>query len=278
MVAHTTLGMTQFNARIKEIYKDNENYVFNLVGQESTEIYYHMLGKNIVFSAKPEDILGYNPVGIVVHQPPREWLVDAHNGHSPERWVENDILHNSVIPHNGCPWGMTNTPDHALQAVLMDKSRQFGYQIPATPYGLIAFVPEYADLSQVAGVRDWWHTDGIYIWKEDISEKLTGMSAATTLQSAFEEGAKQLPFRVNGYAFLNILKIKKNHYRLYLIDPGYLDPANRNVQVKIQMKGIFEAIDILNGNPVSIKDSEINVEIPAGSLRIIDVTRDDLTM
>lgn len=278
MVAHTTLGMTQFNARIKEIFNRDDDYLFNLAGRESTEIYYHMLGRNIVFSPEPEEVLGYNPTGIVVHKPSEEWLVDAHNGHSPEKWEGSLELHNAIIPHNGCPWGMTNTPSHALQKVLLGKSRQFGYQIPATPYGLIAFVSEHADLDQVTGIQEWWHTDGIYIWKDENSQKLTGESAAVALRDSFDEGARKIPFRLEGYAFLNVHKIRNGHYRLYVIDPGYIDPDPRDVIIKIQIQGEYEAKDILSKKNVDIIDNSIQMHIPAGTLRIIDVIADSMAL
>jgi hypothetical protein len=166
LVTHTTMGMTQISSRIREIMPSSNTADFETIGKESTEIFYHLLGKGIILSPERENILGYSPVGMVVHKPPHKWLVDAHNGHSPERWVDDEELNNAVFPHNGNLWGMTNTPEHAFQKILFNKNRQFGYQVPPTPYGLVAFVPEFADLKNVSGVSEWWHTDGVYVWKE----------------------------------------------------------------------------------------------------------------
>ncbi len=271
MTAHTTLGMSLLSTRINEIYEREGHYRINRTGEESTGIFYHMLGKGLVFSPEPDEVLGYNPIGFVVHRPPEKWLTDAHNGHAPEKWEEDEELHQAVMPHNGCLWGITPTPDHAIQSVLMDKKRQFGYQIPPTPYGLIAFVPEQAELDNVQQIDEWWHTDGIYVWKEG-GEKLTGNQAAEALKIDFERGAERLPFRVKGYAFLNTLKLSDGHYRLYLIDPGWLDPAEREVTVMIQVDGNFKAEDILSNENMNIDNNRIDATIPAGSLRIIDVT------
>lgn len=275
LVAHTTMGMTEISTRIREITTESDNASFEVIGQESTEIFYHLLGKGIVFSPERENILGYSPIGMVVHQPADKWLLDAHNGHSPERWVEDRELHNAVIPHNGSLWGMTNTPAHALQKVLFNKDRQFGSQIPAAPYGLVAFVPEFADLDNVAHVHDWWHTDGIYVWKEG-GPKLTGMEAVNALRRDFEKAAEKLPFRqvnTEDAVFMQAIKIEEGHYRLVLVDPGWINPKAHNVEINIQLEGHFEAINILEKQTYQLSDSKFGIHLPAGLFSIVDVIK-----
>jgi hypothetical protein len=60
--------------------------------------------------------------------------------------------------------------------------------------------------------------------------------------------------------------------RSYLIDPGYIEPQTRHVIGHIQKKGNYETRDILEGLSVNITDHTMNIEIPAGSMRIINVT------
>jgi lambda-carrageenase len=234
LVAHTTMGMTEISTRIREIMPVSDSTTFETTGKESTKIFYHLLGKGIIYSPERENILGYSPIGMVVHKPQKKWLEDAHNGHSPEKWEDDEELHYAVIPHNGSLWGMTNTPAHALQKVLFNKERQFGNQIPATPYGLVAFVSEYTNLDDVANIEEWWHTDGIYVWK-DGGSKLTGMDAANALRADFEKAANKLPFRqanTNDAVFMQIIRVKEGHYRLVLVDPGWINPAARNIESK----------------------------------------------
>lgn len=275
LVAHTTMGMTEISTRIREIISELGTPSFEVVGKESTEIFYHMLGKGIVFSPERENILGYSPIGFVVHEPPKKWLLDAHNGHSPEKWVEDEELHHAVIPHNGSLWGMTNTPAHALQKVLFNKERQFGLQVPATPFGLVAFVPEFADLDDVAHVNEWWHTDGINVWKEG-GPKLKGMEAAHVLKADFERAAEKLPFRqVNAEdaVFMQTIKIVEGHYRLVLVDPGWINPADHQVDIKIQLEGEFEAFNILDKQSIPMTGPGFGIHVPAGLFSIIDVIK-----
>jgi len=194
-----------------------------------------MLGKGIIFTPEREDIVGMSRIGIAVHQPPDKWLEDAHNFYHPELWEDDPELHNAVFPHLGSMWGNTETPEHAIQKVLLEKKRQFGYNVPATPYGPFVIVPAYADLTAVPIVEEWWHTDGIYIWREG-GEKLTGMEAAEALKSSFEKAAEKLPFRASGHVFFQTVKLSENTYRLYAIDSEWLEPQDRDVTIKVQLE------------------------------------------
>ncbi len=273
LVSHTTLGMTWVNTRIREVLPVGDSYEFTSIGQESTQLFFHLLGKGLVRSPAPEDILGYSPIGIVVHKPSELFLRDAHNGHAPELWVGSEELQQAVLPHNGNLWGMTTTPEHALTRVLFNKERQFGYQVPPTPYGLVAFVPSQTVLENVEGVSEWWHTDGISIWKEE-GPRLTGSAAAEQLLMEFKEAAERLPFRQlnpDQAVFMNTHRIGAGHYRLYLVDPGWLDPQDHLIEVKIQMSGQFTAKDLLTGDPFLIKDNSFSVPVHAGLFTIVDV-------
>lgn len=210
-----------------------------------------------------------------MHKPPQKWLEDAHNGHTPETWEEDPELHNALFPHNGNLWGMTNTPDHAFQKVIFNKQRQFGYQVPATPYGLVAFVPAQTNLDDVANVTDWWHTDGIYIWKER-GERLTGKEAARALEEDFSEAANKLPFRqVHDAVFMQIIRMKNNHYRLVLVDNGWINPKEREINIKVQMEGNFTAVNALDKSGYEISGDHFKVPVPAGLFTIVDVKRID---
>jgi hypothetical protein len=273
LVAHTTMGMTQISSRIREIMPSADSSVFEVTGKESTEILFHLLGKGIIFSPDREDALGYSPIGMVVHRPPQKWLKDAHNGHAPDMWEDDEELHHAVLPHNGCLWGMTNTPEHALQKVLFNKGRQFGYEIPATPYGLVAFVPEFTNLDDVAHIKDWWHTDGIYVWKQG-GPKLTGEEAAVALKADFKQAAEKLPFRQTSKAvFLQVLKMGDDHFRLVLVDPGWIDPRDREVEVKIQLEGDYGVKNILSKQEYEVTENNFMVKVPAGLFAVVDVKK-----
>jgi len=269
LVAHTLLGGADYVLRITDIAEENGSFSFTDIGHESVEIFLHLLGKGLVFPPEREQIVGVSPVGIAVHTPPDKWLRDGHNGHNPQNWEDDPELQAAVLPHNGCLWGMTPTPEHALQRVLLNKMRQFGYNVPPTPYGPFVIVPALADLDAVRHVEQWWHTDGIRIWRRG-GPRLTGASAARALRESFEEAAEKLPFRVQGNVFFQAIRVEQGRYRLYAIDPGWLDPQDRDVTLRVQLDGRFAVSDLLSGERLPVRDRTVALRVPAGSLRILE--------
>jgi outer membrane protein assembly factor BamB len=273
LVAQAALGGTQYRAYGPLVAMRGEQPALTDYGRESAEIFLHLLGKGLLIPPRPEAMAGLSRVGLAVHAPPEKWLVDGHNGHSPQLWRDDPELNEAILPHNGCTWGNSPTPPHALQAVAFHKQRQFGYFVPPTPYGVIAFVPAQADLPRVAGVEEWWHTDGISLWR-DGGPRRTGPAAAEAFRVSLESAAAQLPFRTVGDdVFFQTVQVAPDCYQIYAIDPGWLDPAERRVRVRIQLPGIFAVRDLLSGDALPVTDHQFPLEVPAGSLRILEAVR-----
>ncbi len=62
-------------------------------------------------------------------------------------------------------------------------------------------------------------------------------------------------------------------YRLYAIDPGWLDPHDRELSVAIQTPGEFRVRDLLSGEAVAVQGGRFRMDVPAGSLRICEAVR-----
>jgi hypothetical protein len=269
LVAHTVLGAADFEFRISDRSVAGEQTGFTLLGRESTEIFLHLLGKDVVLTPRPDQMAALSPVGIAMHQPSARFLADAHNGHAPQNWVPDPELENGVLPYNGSLWGLTRTAPQALTRALFRKQRQFGYFVPPTSYGIIAMVPAGADLGQVAGVEEWWHTDGVWLWREG-QPKLTGMAAAKALEASAASAARKLPFRASGDdVFFQAIRLGAGVYRLYAIDPGWLDPKARRIRITGRGRS-WRLRDLLSGEAVPVRNGAAELEVPAGSLRILE--------
>jgi hypothetical protein len=269
LVAECVLGADRFYVRMDNYHGDR----FTAMAEEGVGLFLDMLGKGIVFAPRPEQMVGASRIGFAVHFPSEKWFDGNWSGHAVDSWTEDAELAGAVIPHGSVVWGNTPTPPHALQAVLLNKKRQFGAHVPATPYGPFVFVPAQADLSKVPFVDEWWHTDGIHIWREGDS-KLTGPEAATALRESFEQAAEKLPFRAAGDdVFFHVVQVEPDRYRIFAIDPGWLDPAQRQIDVRIQLPGTFTVRDLLSGEQLEVKDRHFKLSIPAGSVRIIEAVK-----
>ncbi len=275
LVAHTVLGGSGHELRISATLERNGALEFNRLGRESLEIFAHLLGKGLVFAPAPDQMAGLSQVGLAMHLPPEKWLQDSHNGHRPEIWRPDPELERAVFPFNGCLWGMAPTAEHAIQRALFHKTRQFGYFLPPTPYGAIAIVPAEADLGKVAGVHEWWHTDGMSVWR-DGGARLSGLDAAKAVRDSYERAARRLPFRTtNDDLFFHSVRLGEGRYRLYAIDPGWLDPRERRAVVHIQVAGKYELRDLLSGDTLPVRNGSAPLVVPAGSLRILEAVRRD---
>ena len=269
LVAHTVLGADAYHFRVDNWYGD----ALKAESEEGFAPFLHLLGKGIVFAPSPDQMAGLSRVGFAVHPPPEHWVMDGHNGHGVDRWRADPEWDQAVLPHNACFWGLTPTPAHALQAVLLRKRRQFGYHVPPTPYGPFVFVPATADLSKVEGVTSWWHTDGVSVWREG-GDRLTGEKAAEAVRASFEDAARDLPFRAWGDdVFFHSVELDDGGYRLFAIDPGWLDPADRDMVIQLQLPGRWTLTDTLTGEALPLDRARCPLRVPAGALRIIDARR-----
>lgn len=270
LVAQTFLGAGSFHLRTDNIHENRE---FTAAADEAFRPFLHLLGKGWVFTPRPDQMAGICPVGLVVHEPPADWIKDAHNGHALDDWGTYNLPEGAVLPHNATFHAYAPTPAHALTSVLFRKRRQGGNHIPATPYGPVAIVPYHAERAKFAGVKRWWHTDGVSLWTEG-GPKLQGEAAAQALRAELEAVATQLPFRAEGDdVFFHTIRISETELQLVAIDPGWLDPAPRNIRVRVQLPGEFRVRDVLSGEEVGVVDGAFALRVPAGGIRLLRATR-----
>ena len=110
---------------------------------------------------------------------------------------------------------------------------------------LAQVVPAAADLKKVPFVEEWWHTDGVSVWR-DGGPKLTGRAAGDALRKSFEIAAAKLPFRAVG---------------------------DRRVTVRVQVPGKVAMRDLLSGERLDVVDGAAKLTVPAGCLRILDAVK-----
>ena len=60
-------------------------------------------------------------------------------------------------------------------------------------------------------------------------------------------------------------------FMLYLIDPGYLDPADRAVVIRAQMPGVWQATDRLTHQTLGAIDQGLPMTVPAGTFRFVQI-------
>jgi hypothetical protein len=277
LVAHTVTGCSEFQMAISDKVsgdeRDGEGFRYNLLGRESTELFQHLLSKGIVFPPRPEQMANICSTGLVMHPPPQKWLKNAHNNHRPWEGEEDEETLNAVYPRLHCGWAHAPLPEFAFSRIAFRKKRVFDCLVPATPYGHILMLPCHFDRSGIDAVGDWWHTDGIRLWREG-ERKMTGPEAGRALRQSLEAAAQDLPVQsVGDDVFYQLVRREEGGYRLFAVDPGCLDPADRRARFRLNLPGAWQARDVLTDGPVPLQDGELVVDVPAGAFRVVDLRK-----
>ena len=141
--------------------------------------------------------------------------------------------------------------------------------VPATPYGYVATFPSWLDANAVGQVETLWPTDGIHLITKD--GNLKGQQARSVLLDSVSAAAQEMPFRTEN-VFLSVIRTGENRYRLYAVDPGYATVADRDVRIDIHPDlNAVDAVDVLSGERVPVQNGAVNIHVPAGTFRIVDV-------
>ncbi|MFW5863966.1 MAG: FG-GAP-like repeat-containing protein [bacterium] len=277
LVSHAVTGATSYQIfisdKIKQKGMNPDALEYNRLGRECAEIFMHLLGKGYIFPPRPEQMANISSVGLIMHPPSKKWLVSGHNNHRPWDAEEDEEMMKAVYPRLHCGWGYAPLPDFAFSKIAFNKERVFDGQVPATPYGHVLMLPCHFDHSQIDAVKTWWHTDGIYLWQEGGS-KMLGEEAGQALRASFEKAKTNLRLQSIGEdVFYQLVKTHGGGYRLYAVDPGWMDPQDRQARFLINMPGNWQATDILNETLIPIHQNEIELPVPAGAFSIVDLKK-----
>ncbi|WP_111709771.1 PQQ-binding-like beta-propeller repeat protein [Lutibacter citreus] len=190
----------------------------------------------------------------------------ADDGHNLGNYKEEDI--NAVVAVNSVTWCGTTVPDYDYSKISLGVNYRWLHFIPEMPNGMVPVVPSEME-SKLKKRGDSYCISDMkvgYVNDKPIAAKDFGK----TMQAAVKKGAEKLPLLVKGASW-SLIKLDETHARLILIDPGYIDPQQREVVVSFQSMVPLKATDILSGEKITIKNNKINLTVPAGSMRFVDI-------
>ena len=114
-------------------------------------------------------------------------------------------------------------------------------------------------------------TDGKSYFSEDGKEQFSADTYYKTIKKNIEKSAKLLPITVEGDVAWVVAQTAPNHLRLTIVDNGYINPNDRIATVKFNTVKPKKVVDILNGENFANNLEEININIPCGMFRFIDI-------
>jgi hypothetical protein len=229
--------------------------------------YYEMLEKGILQIPDRNNLLSCSDFALVMKSPPSAtYLSHGINGHryNYPATPEPVMVFNKLDTY----WGGSITDDWDFSRYAMNVKYRTCNFIPELPYGLVPIVPE--GVAENSRFRNTALTDGEFFYDQS-GARLTAPEYWMNVEAAIKDASTRLPVRVEGAAHWSVIKLDDKHLRLVLIDPGYLDPASREVKILFQHVKPKSCRDILSGEALKFKGNTLDVVIPAGIFRIIDV-------
>ena len=190
--------------------------------------------------------------------------VDSH--HNLLQYQEDD--EEAIFSVAQMHWAGTNIPDYDFSKMLGVNYRWLNY-MPTLPYGMIPIAPvEYQpDLKK----KDFPYivTDGKNGYKND--QSIIASKFGQIMKETAGKGVENLAVIVSGVSW-SVIKIDEYHSRVVLVDPGYINPKKRIATIQFQNRYPKSVKDILSGEELIHKDNSLSVDVPAGSMRFIDIS------
>ena len=243
---------------------------FSTIGSESAELVIHMLGKGLLIPPAPSEMAGVSPIAIRMREPDDRFVKEAFNIHGHDSFTPDREENDSPFEGLACHRGAAPVRPSYVGGYLLGIERHAGGFIPTTPFGMPAIVPSFVEPHMLPWSKGAWETDGRW-WFEGM-ERRSGVDARPSILKTFEEASSSLPVRLEGEAFMQVQITGPDILRATLIDPGFFEPADR--QVTLRMHADMElnnAADLLSGEPLKIENRAIALTVPAGAFRIIEL-------
>jgi hypothetical protein len=147
--------------------------------------------------------------------------------------------------------------------------RHYDGLFPETPYGYFSIVPDFVDAMKIPGITTVWQTNGISVMRDGNWEQ--ALDAKAAVMKSAQAGSRVLPFRADN-VFLSAQRVASDTYRVFLIDPGYVEPTGVTTQLSINLKSKqIEVRDTITGKSLPVAASSVTVSVPAGTFSILDV-------
>jgi hypothetical protein len=144
--------------------------------------------------------------------------------------------------------------------------------VPKNPYGIFGIVPDYLGLGALAD-----RADKMRLFTNDHHVAFTGDDALSVAESvsaikkALAECQQEVPFCTPD-AFCGVQRLRENHWRLVLVDPGHLRQLGVKTTVRAAPSFVINSVvDRITGERLEHSPREIPVEIDRGLFRILDV-------
>ena len=249
----------------------SDTFLVNIYQGDQRDLapFYRMLEKGVIAIPDRKDLLSVNELSLGMRKPSQNFLEHGKNGHNISLYEPGGSP--ALFDRMDCYWGGATTADHDFTRYAMGSRRRMLNFLPTNPYGMIVTVPVETDLNATPHITTMLETDGEVFFDEE-GRAVTAPDFKPHAEEALRKGAARLPVLVRGEVAWTVVRLDPVHVRVTLIDSGYINPADRKAEIILQhIKGV-SCIDILSGESLKLTSGAVRLTVPAGSLRVIDIT------
>ncbi|WP_298488115.1 hypothetical protein [uncultured Maribacter sp.] len=228
-------------------------------------VLYALMKSGVLPVVEKEDILSIGSWHLIKNAD-EKLIHSVDNHHNLKQYKNGDD--NAVFSVTQMHWAGTSIPAHDYSSTALGVAYRWTNYLPIMPNGMVPITPiEYSKQLKKEQIP-FTISDGKYGYVNQ--EKKSALEYGTIIKNTVEKGASKLPILVSGAAW-SAIKLDKKHTRIILLDPGYLDPQEREVTITFQNKKPNTVKDILKNKNIIITGNKVKVKVPAGSMRFIDV-------
>jgi len=268
-------------------------YINNfVVDQTHMKTFWDLIGKGALYIPKPHEILSYSPVNIGMLPPDDLYLDEGSNVKTTSLFDQKVEDENPMVFSrlNGSWPGSPVTEWDFSRYAAGVKERRLGF-LPEYANGLVLITPPqqgvFADKKAPRGalvdhlhpiyknIMQEYLTDGRDYVSADGKQRFPAKEFYKTVEQSIKEKSKLLPITVKGNVAWVVAQTSPTNLRLTLVDGGYINPQSALAEVTFNTISPSEIKDILAGDEFKAVNGKLNIQLPTGGFRFIDITLDE---
>ncbi|MDF7825768.1 hypothetical protein P4B35_17195, partial [Pontiellaceae bacterium B12227] len=213
-----------------------------------------------------EDILSISSWHLM-QEVDEELIHKIDNGHDMKTYDPDDV--DAVFSVASVPWCGASVAEYDYSKQALGVNYRWLNFIPEMPHGMVPIAPvEYAAALKKQNIPFTISNTKHGLVK---GQPVPAEQFGPRIGQAAAEGAANMPVLVSGASW-SAVRLDANHTRVVLIDQGYIDPQDRAATITFQTRQPKSAVDILSGKKLPIIGNNVELTVPAGSMRFIDLS------
>lgn len=243
---------------------------------QASNILFAMMKSELLPQVERENLLSINSWHLI-DDVDHKYVHSIENHHALASYTEQDK--DGIFSVAQMHWAGTSLPDYDYSKLALGLDYRWLNYLPPMPNGMVPVAP-YDSHKMLQKQKTPYSISDTKVGKIATQQGALTKVPAAQYQAEFEKilqaGKATMPILVEGASW-SAIRLDKNHVRLILIDPGYINPKATEVTIRFNGHTPISATDILTKQGLKL-GSSIKLTVPAGSMRFIDLAYSDLRL